>query len=230
MPEATQVAGLGALITDWEHASNFVFTEELMVKTLLELDGKEFEWQQLLELEDTPLATIFGDAEAPVLLLATPPQQQVTEELLPVVNALDEQLEALPIAAGVTVVQIKEQPSAAYTGDLDATLVQIRGSNGCSFFSFKVSVIPEPTMELIACIEARLSKVPELMRPPLPKAASELRLKLALGVEPKAASPPTDKEPVESECSSLTKAKVMKAMKRDAEAVIQSRLRTFSGC
>ena len=213
VPEATLVAGLGALVNDWEHPSKFTFSADLSDKTCLDLDGNEYEWQQLAGLAETPLATVFGGTENPVLVLAVPPEvQQVVEEQLPVVDALDEPLESLPVAvAGVTLLQIKELLCSAYNGDLDSTLIQVRGSSGSSMFSFKLSAM-EPSMELMASVSARLAKAPPMLRSPMPKAASELRLKLVIGVTPKAAPGPA--AAAETEFATVTKAKVLLAMAR----------------
>ena len=178
----------------------------------LVLDGNEFEWPALLEMQGTALSTIMDGTESRVFVLAAPPQQQVVEEQLPVVDALDEPLESLPVAvAGVTLLQIKELLGSAYNGDLDSTLIQVRGSSGSSMFSFKLSAV-EPGMELMASVSARLSKVPAMLRPPMPKAASELRLKLVIGVTPKAAAGPA--ATAETEFATATKAKVLSAMAR----------------
>jgi hypothetical protein len=154
VPQGALVEGLYSLLadTDWCHASKFTITEQLMETAQLVLDGNEFEWPALLEMEGTALSTIMDGTESRVFVLAAPPQLQVVEEQLPVVDALDEPLESLPVAvAGVTLLQIKELLGSAYNGDLDSTLIQVRGSSGSSMFSFKLSAM-EPGMELMASV------------------------------------------------------------------------------
>ena len=94
--------------------------------------------------------------ESCILVLDEPPQQPVVEEKLPVVNALDVPLEALPLpAGGITITQITELLSTAYDGDLAATLVQVPGSSASSVFSYKLSSVADHAMELMACVSWR---------------------------------------------------------------------------
>jgi hypothetical protein len=214
LPDDALVEGLESLLNDWELASKFTITEQLMEKAQLVLDGNEWVWPTVKQqMEGTPFSTLMDGIESCILVLDEPPQQPVVEEKLPVVNALDVPLEALPLpAGGITITQITELLSTAYDGDLAATLVQVPGSSASSVFSYKLSSVADQAMELMACVSARLSKIPQLMRPPMPQAASELRLKLAVGVEPKAAPQTAANE--DSEFATTTKRKVMAAMAR----------------
>ena len=116
--------------------------------------------------------------------------------------------------ARVTVEKIKELLGASYTGDLDASLVQIRGRTTTSFLSIKLNAISDPAVVLMEYISTRLQSMHEMMRPPMPASVSELRLKLAVGVVPKVVAAPTA---ADSEFTAATKAKLLKAMKRAQE-------------
>ena len=95
-------------------------------------------------------------------------------------------------------------------------LIQIRGK-GISFLSLKLATI-QSTSQLMDCVEARVSRTPELLRPPMPKALAELRLKLGVGVVPKAPPSPAEAATLgnesETEFSAVTKAKVRMAIAR----------------
>lgn len=211
VPEDTLVNGVEGLLPSWQYASKFTVTKEVMAKAMLVLDGDEYEWPAILEMDGTRMSSIMGGMESRALVLAVPQQQPPVVEQLPVVNMLDEPCAALLVPGGITVLETKELLSAAYDGDLESTLIQIRGSNGSSFFSFKVSSIADPSIGLMACVSARISKA--VLRPPMPNSPSELRLKLGTGVKLKAASapPPADDE---TEFAHKTKAKVLAAMAR----------------
>ena len=130
LPDDALVEGLESFLNDWELASKFTITEQLMEKAQLVLDGNEWVWPTVKQqMEGTPFSTLLVRIESCILVLDEPPQQPVVEEKLPVVNALDVPLEALPLpAGGITITQITELLSAAYDGDLAATLVQVPGS------------------------------------------------------------------------------------------------------
>ena len=158
VPEAMLITELGSYFAAWEHASKFTLTETMMDKTVLDLDGDEYEWETLVSLEETPLSTIVGEAENPTLVLGAPPEEQAVAELLPVVSALNEPLESLLVHTGVTILGIHELLSKAYDGDLDATVVQMRGRMGSSFLSLKLSAVACPALPLMDCVSARVSR------------------------------------------------------------------------
>jgi hypothetical protein len=151
-----------------------------------------------------------------VLAIPVPQPEVVVVETLPVVSALDETLEALSVKAGTTVEEIKELLSASYTGDLDASLVQIRGRTATSFLSIKLGAISDPSAVLMEYVSTRMQSMHEMMRPPMPATVSELRLKLAVGVVPKVVAAPAPAA-VDSDFAAATKAKLLAATKRAQE-------------
>jgi hypothetical protein len=216
VPEGTLISEVGGIMAEWEHASKFTFSQSVMAETTLEIDGDEYPWQDFLELDDAPLSAIVGEAEKVALVIGVPHQQEAAAELLPVFSALDEELEPLPVHAGVTVLKVQELLGQVYNGNLDGTAIQIRGK-GISFLSLKLATI-QSTSQLMDCVEARVSRTPELLRPPMPKALAELRLKLGVGVVPKAPPSPAEAATLgnesETEFSAVTKAKVRMAIAR----------------
>ena len=114
VPEGTVIGEFGKLVEEWEHSSSFTFTEELMSKTKLILDGMEHLWWSLTGMADTQLSLIFDSAVQRVLEL---PAVQHTVEAqrmllleLPVVDSSDEPLKALSVQAGINV---QERTTAA---------------------------------------------------------------------------------------------------------------------
>ena len=133
---------------------------------------------------------------------------------------------AITLAAFAAMKMVKSEKAKQFTlpvlfGGMAATLVQVPGSSASSVFSYKLSSVADQATELMACVSARLSKIPQLMRQPMPQAASELRLKLVIGVEPKAAPQTAANE--DSEFATTTKGKVMAAMARVQLAVSSAR-------
>jgi hypothetical protein len=103
-----------------------------------------------------------------------------------------------------------------YNGDLDATVIQIRGT-GTSFLSLKLAT-SQSTLQLMDCVKARVLRTPELLRPPMPEAVAELRIKLGVGVVPKALLSPAEAAGLghehATEFAIATKAKVRIAIAR----------------
>ena len=60
------------------------------------------------------------------------------------------------------------------------------GDNGTSFQSIKLAAFTDPSAVLLETIASRLSKTPQMLRPPVPSELSELRIKLAMVMKPKA--------------------------------------------
>ena len=102
VPEGTLISGFGAVVKDGPHAPKFTLSESTFSgssDTVLDIDGTEYPWCDLLPLAETPLSTIVGDAEHCVLILPTAPPVAVV--LLPVVSALEDSLEPLGVHEGV---------------------------------------------------------------------------------------------------------------------------------
>ena len=216
VPHGTLISELGSIMAEWEHASKFTFSESGMAESKLNTDGDEYPWQDILEVDDALLSAIVGEAEKVILVIGMPQQQEAAAELLPVMSALDEELEPLPVHAGVTILKVQELLSQMYNGNLDATVIQIRGT-GTSFLSLKLAT-SQSTLQLMDCVKARVLRTPELLRPPMPEAVAELRIKLGVGVVPKALLSPAEAAGLGNEHATefaiATKAKVRIAIAR----------------
>ena len=210
LPADTLFSGFGAVFGAWEHRSKFKLTADGAANVVVSIDGMDHQWDSLADIEDLTFEQATAGAESIVLELPAPPQPlpvPVVEQtvFVPVVDALDESMAPFATTNSVTVAEIKELLLTAYDGDAaDACLVQLRGVNGTSFQSIKLAAFTDPSAVLLETIASRLSKTPQMLRPPVPSELSELRIKLAMGMKPKA---PAAQQ--ETTFASETKAKVL---------------------
>ena len=184
VPNEKLISDFPEVWREWEQHDKFVLASEVASGMVLQVDGVDISWDQVWEMAETPFATLMDGVASAILVLPKPVEPIAVIQKLPLVTALDEPQEALDVHVATTVAEIKALLRKGYDGDLDGTLVQMRGRNGTSFLSIKLSTMTDESAAVMDVVAARAAAAPALLRPQIPKEISELRLKLAMGVAP----------------------------------------------